>query len=162
MDALAAPALGAPALRRQSPTQLVVGASPAAGVDFVQAVNDGLWWRLNSLFVRIVTSADAADRTLRVVYRDQEDNVYHVNGNPVTYPASSTEDFSFSAWHPRGEWEVDATNLVPLAPLLLQPGHDFAIVVTNIDNTDQLSRIRYTVEKFYAPTADEYAFPFEG
>ena len=158
MDSLVAPVLGAPGLRRQSPPQLVVGANPAAGAGFAKTVDDGLWWRLLAVFVRIVTDATAANRTLRIEYRDAEDNIYDVSGNPVTYPASSTEDFSFNVWQGQGEWEVAATNLVSLHPMLLQPAHDFAITVTNVQVGDQLSRIRYVVEKFYGPSSDDYTW----
>lgn len=157
MDTLVAPVVGAPPLKRFAPPTLVKAASPAAGAEFTQAVDDGHWWRLLTFFVVLGTSAAVADRTLRMEYRDEADNVYHVNGNPVTYPASTTaEAFSFSVWHPRGEWEVSLTNLVPLAPVLLQPGHDFHIEVTNIQATDTLTGIRYIVEKFYAPKSAEY------
>lgn len=153
---LVAPLADAPPLRRQSPPQLVKAASPAAGANFVQHVDDGLWWRLITVFCRLVTSADAADRGLRIEYRDEADNIYAVMGNPVTYPANTTEDFAFSIFQGQGEWEVVATNLVPLHPILLQPAHDFAITVGSIDNTDQLSRVRFLVEKFYPPSADDY------
>ncbi len=161
MDALVAPVLGAPPLRRFSPPEVVRPATPAAGAGFTQKVDDGKWWRLLSVFVRLNTSADVADRTLRVEYRDADGNLLHVNGNPVTYPAStSNEDFSFSVWHPQGEWEVATTNLVPLAPMLLQPAWEFRIAVTNIAATDTLTLIRYQVERFYAPRVEDYAFDF--
>ena len=157
MDTLVAPIPGAPPLRRYAPPAVYRGATPAAGAEFTQKVDDGKCWRLLTLFVRLGTDANVADRTLRVLYRDAEGNVLHVNGNPVTYPASTTaEDFSFSCWHPRGEWEVAATNLVPLAPMLLWPGWDFHIDVVNIQATDTLTLIRFTAEKFYAPGAADY------
>lgn len=101
--------------------------------------------------MRLVTDANAANRTLRLEYRDDQDRVYDVAGNPVTYPASSTEDYSFSAYQPRGEWEVAATNLVPLHPALLPPSHDFRVFVDSIQAGDQLSRIALVVERFYPP-----------
>lgn len=157
MSQLVAPVVNAPPLERFAPPDLVVATSPAAGANFTQIVDDGHWWRLNTLFVRIVTDGTAANRSVRVEYLTEADNVYHVNGNPVTYPASSTEDYSFSIFHPRGEWEVGATtNLVPLAPLLLAPSHKFRILVNNIQATDQLSRIRYTVERFYPPKSSAF------
>lgn len=155
LPGMVAPVVDAPPLVRHAPPELVIAASPAAGAEFTQAV-DGYWWRLLTIFVRIVTDANAANRTILIEYRDQAGNVYHRNGNPVTYPASQTEDFSFSCFHPRGEWEVSATNLVPLAPLMLPPTHVFAIAVTNVQATDQLSRIRYVVERFKIPSSDDY------
>lgn len=146
---VAAPLLDAPPLRRYGGPVYVRAASPAPGAAFVQAADRGFYLRLVTLFVRLVTDANVADRTLRLEYRDAEANVYDVAGNPVTYPASSTEDYSFSAYQSRGEWEVAATNLVPLHPILLPPTHDFRIAVNGIQATDQLSRIAFVVERFY-------------
>lgn len=155
---IVAPELGAPPLRRFAPPALVVGASPGAATEFTQEINDGMWWRLLTLFVRLTTDANAANRTLRIEYRDEAANLLHVNGNAVTYPASSAEDFSFSVWHPRGEWEIEPdTNLVPLAPLLLLPSWDFNINVDNMQAADTLTRIRFVVEKFYPPESADYA-----
>lgn len=149
MSTLVAPVLDAPPLRRYGLPEYMQAASPAAGAEFVQAIAGPFHTRLLTLFCRLVTSADVANRTLRLEYRDAEGNVFAVCGNPVTYPASSTEDYAFSAFQPRGEWEVAATNLVPLAPLLLPPTFAFAIAVDSIDNTDQISRVRFVWERFY-------------
>lgn len=155
MTVLVAPLLDSPPLRRVGLPELVAGVSPAAGADFALTVEGRYHLRLVTLFVRLVTDANAANRTLRLEYRDAEGNVFDVCGNPVTYPASSTEDYSFSVFQPRGEWEVGATNLVPLHPVLLPPTFAFAIAVTNIQATDQLSRIRFLVERFYTGEAGD-------
>lgn len=158
--AVVAPVLGAPPLRRFSPPEAVRGVTPSAGANFTQEIDDGKWWRLLSLFVRLNTDANVAARTLRIEYRNDEGALLHVNGNPVTYPASTTnEDFSFSVWHPRGEWEVATTNLVPLAPMLLQPAWDFRVAVNNIQAGDTLTLIRFVVEKFYPPDSSEFDYP---
>jgi hypothetical protein len=106
--------------------------------------------------VRLVTDANAADRQVQLQYRDEADNVYYISAPPVTWPASETHDHSFSAWTGQADWTTTLPTVVPLAPLLLQPGHDFAIVVNNIQATDALSRIRFVVEKFYPPDPDDY------
>lgn len=149
MHALRTPELDAPPLVRYGLPEYVRAASPAAGASFVQELGGSFYVRLVSLFVRLVTDATVANRTLRLEYRDEGDNIYCVQGNPVTYPAASTEDYSFSVFQPRGEWEVAATNLVPLHPILLPPTHDFAVTVTNVQAGDQLSRIRFVWERFY-------------
>ncbi len=150
MPHLLTPLLDAPPLERYGLPEYVQAASPAAGAEFTQAIEGRYHTRLISLFVRLVTDANVANRTLRLEYRDAAGNVVDVMGNPVTYPAGSTEDYSFSAFQPRGEWEVSATNLVPLHPLLLPPTFDFHIEVTNIQLGDQLSRIRFVWERFYS------------
>ena len=156
MHALKTPELDAPPLARYGLPAYERRDNPAAGAEFTEELGGNYFVRLVCFFCRIVTDATVANRTVRLEYRDHADRVYHVNGNPVTYPASSTEDFAFSAFHPRGEWEVSATNLVPLAPLLLPPTHDFHIEVTNIQVGDQLSALSFVWERFYtsAPPAD--------
>lgn len=155
-----APELDAPELMRRAPPELVIAAAPGAGANFTQAVNDGTWWRLVSIAVRLDTDANVANRTVRVEYRGADAIAFLVCGNPVTYPASTVaEDFYFSAWQPLGAWEVGTANLVPLAPMLLQPGQDFRIAVTNIQAGDTLTRIRYVVEKFWIPGAEAYPNP---
>lgn len=151
MSSLAAPALDAPQMRRYGPPELVFGASPAAGADFVYADGSGYWWRLLSVHVRLVNSADVADREVVVEYRDVQDQRFALYGAPVTFPASDTIDYVFSVFCPRAEWEVDSSVIVPLGPDLLFPGCDFRIHVANMDNTDQLSRVRFQVERFYPP-----------
>ena len=151
-----APVLDAPPLRRQSPPQLVRGVDPAAGANFAQAVNDGLHWRLVSVFFRLVTSADAADREGTIEYRDQEGNVYARFGAPVEVTADTTIDYYFSSYRGQPDWPINATIVVPLDPILLAPAHSFNIVVAAIDNTDAVTRIRYVVEKFYPDSADDY------
>ena len=156
---LVEPELGTPPLRRHAPPELVTGVNPGAGNNFTQAVNDGYWWRLLTVSVRLNTSASVANRTLRVEYRDDAGVVWAVSGNPVTYPASTTnEDYFFNVWTPAGAWEVATSNLVPLVPNLLRPGHDFRIAVTNIQAADTLTLIRYTVERFEPPSSADYPY----
>lgn len=143
------PELDAPPLWRYGLPEFFRAASPAAGANFSQALGGSFYARLVTLFVRLVTDANVANRTLRVEYLDTDGAVYEVAGNPVTYPANSTEDYSFSVWQGQGEWEVAATNLVPLHPTLLPPTHSFRILVNSIQAGDQLSRISWTWERFY-------------
>jgi len=138
----------------------VIGTSPGAGNNFTQAVNDGTWWRLVSIMARLGTDANVADRTVRVEYRGADAVPFLLSGNPVTYPASTTaEDFCFNVWQDEGAWEVGAANLGNLAPVLLQPGQDFRLTVVNIQAGDTLTRIRYIVERFWPPSADDYPSP---
>lgn len=140
--------IDAPPLSRFGYAELVAGAQPTAGADFVQAIDARYQIRLLSVFCRLVTSADVATRNVVVEYRDGEDNRFLVNGAPVEVLASTTIDFSFSAWQQRAEWPVDGTVVVPLSPLLLDGSYDFRIHVENMAAADQLSRIRVCWEKF--------------
>lgn len=157
MRGLLAPEVDAPPLLRKAPPELVIPPTPAAGANFTQAVNDGTWWRLIAIACRLDTDANAANRTVRLEYRGTDAVPFLVCGNPVTYPAATVaEDFYFSAWQPEGAWEVGAANLVPLAPILIQPSQDFRLTVVNIQVGDTLTRIRYLVERFWPPDTAEY------
>jgi hypothetical protein len=151
VSSLVAPLIDTPAMRRYGPPELMFGANPAAGADFVFDEDSGYWWRLVSVFCRLVTSADVADRELVVEYRDVQDQRFALYFAPVAVTASTTVDFAFSVFCPRAEWEQDASIIAPLGADLLYPGCDFRIHVANIDNTDQLSRIRFQLERFYPP-----------
>lgn len=153
---LVAPLLDAPPLRRQSPPTVYRGVNPAAGANFVQSVDDGLWWRVVSIFARFTPSADVASREVTIDYRDQEDSTYARFGAPLTVPASDTTDFYFSAFRKYADWEVNSTVLVPIDPIILPPSHDFSIVIVNIQTTDTLTRIRFIAEKFYPASSDDY------
>lgn len=157
---LVAPEIGAPPLRRYAPPELVKATSPAAGASFSQTVNDGFWWRLIGVSARFTADANVANRSLAVEYRDDESVALAAQGNPVTYPASTTnEDFFWSVFQPEGAWEVGTRNLNCLWPLLLRPGWSFAVVVTNVQAGDTLTRVRYSVERFWPPSADDYPNP---
>lgn len=153
---IVAPDLDAPPLRRQSPPTVYRGADPGANTNFTQAIDDGLWWRLVSLFVRLTPDANAASREVTIEYRNEADDVYARFGAAVTVPASDTTDFYFDCFRTTDEWEVNSTVLVQLSPIILPQGHKFGIVLVNKQAGDTLTRIRYIAEKFYPPTAEYY------
>lgn len=160
LDELVAPLLGAPPLRRHSPPELVIAQAPGAGLNFTQAVNDGLWWRVLSVSARLDTDATVANRTVRIEYRGQDAVPFLIAGNPVTYPASTVaEDFVYSVWQTEGAWEVGTANLGVLPAVLLQPAQDFRLTVVNIQAGDALTRIRFMVERFWPPSSSEYPAP---
>ena len=150
MDRARVPALDSPALYRYGLPALIRGVTPAAGADYVAEVDGRYFWRLVSVFCRLVTSGDVAEREVVVEYRDQENNRYAVAGAPVTADASTTVDYAFNAFAPEAVWPVDTTIVVPLPPMILNPTDDFRLHIVNASATDQLSRIRYRVEQFYS------------
>jgi len=149
MYALIAPVLDAPPLRRYGLPEYVQGAQPAANAHFVQEIESRYFVRLISVFCRLVTDGTAAARTVLVEYRDAADARYAFSGAPVTQAASTTTDWAFNVFQGQAEWEIDATILVPLAPILLLPTFDFRIFVDNIQAGDQLSLVRFVWERFY-------------
>ena len=145
-----APELDAPPLLRYGLPALIRGTTPAAGADYVAEVDGRYFWRLVSMFARLVTSSDVAAREVVVEYRDQENNRYALAGAPVTVAASTTIDYAFNAFAPEAVWPVDSTIVVPLPPMILNPTDDFRLHIVNASATDQLSRIRFRVEQFYS------------
>lgn len=149
MHALQTPDLDSPPLVRYGLPEYVIGASPAAATDFTQAVDGNFYARLVSVHARLVTDANAANRTVCVEYRDGAGNRYALSGTATTQAATLTVDWLFNAFQPQTVAAVDTSNLVPLVPMLLLPTHDFRIHVVNVQAGDQLSRIRFVWERFY-------------
>ncbi len=128
------------------------GVAPAAGADFAVSVGSAYPARLVSVFCRIVTSADAANREVVVEYRDADGLRFYVAGAPVVVTANTTQDYSFQFGLGQPDWPIDSTILVPLQPMLLVGSWSFRIHVVNMDNTDQLSLIRYVWQQYLSGT----------
>lgn len=146
------PALDAPPLYRYGLPEYVKGQSPAAGAAFTESVGGAYHQRLVSLFVRLVTDATVANRSVFVEYLDGEGNRFAVNGAPVDQAASSTNDWWFSAFQTDAAWPIDSTIIVPLSPILLPPTFSWKVSAVNLQAGDALSRVRFVRERFY--TAD--------
>lgn len=140
--------IDAPPLHRFGFPELVEGTTPAATTDYTAELKGNYRYRLLSVFCRIVTTSDVADRNVVVEYRDGGNNRFMLSGAPVAIEASTTIDLAFDVWQSQAEWPVDGTILVPLKPLILPPTFDFRIHVENIQTGDALSRIRYVWELF--------------
>ena len=127
----------------------VQAASPAVATAFVQKIDGAHFTRLVTLFVRLVTDANVAERQVFIEYSDAEGNTFAVMGAPVTQSASSTNDYAFQGFLSQVDWPVNDTILAPLLPLILLPTFDFRIGVDGVQVGDQLSRVRYVRERFF-------------
>lgn len=143
-------AVGAPPLQRAGFPVYSVEASPAAGADFSQEVIGQYFERLLTVWCRIVTSADVADREVVLQLLDAGGNVFRACGAATTVAASSTYDYSFSVWQPLTEFPVDTGILVPLDPIILPPEFSWRLHVVNVQATDALSRVRVYRERFWS------------
>lgn len=162
MHALAAPVLDSPGLQRYGFPELVYGANPAAGAMFSYAVEGAYYERLVTVFCRIVCDANVADREVIVEYRDAGGNRYAIGGAATTIQATETGDYFFSAFLGEDIFTVDGSVCAPLPPLVLPPTHTVRIYVTNIQATDQLSRIRFVRERFYTSPGPAVNGPHPG
>ena len=137
------------ATSRNAIRELVDGATPAAGADFVQTIEGRYVTRLVSVFARLVTDANVANRELVLEYRDENDDRFALMGAPVVVTASDTVDYAFGRHLGQPDWPCDDTILVPLLPTPLLPSWDFRLHLVNAQATDQLSRVRILWERFY-------------
>jgi hypothetical protein len=144
-----APALDSPPLERFGYPELVYGAAPAAGADFSYAVTGAYFVRLVSVYCKFVADANVASREVVVSYEDAGGNRYGLAGINTTVTAGNTAYYAFSALQPEAIATVDSSALAPLSSLLLPPTHGFKLHVVNVQAGDQLSQIRFVVERFY-------------
>lgn len=154
--------LDSPPLVRYGNPQRIFGTSPSAGSDFTFAPDGRFYTRLVSVFCRIVTDANVANREVVVELRDQQAQRYDLSGIPVTVSANSTNDYAFNIFQPVATSPSDATLLVPLHATLMFPSDDMRIHVVNVQAGDQLSRIRIVLEQFYATNQPPLSNPMPG
>lgn len=149
MTTVAVPYLDSPPLERFGLPELVLGASPTAGAAFTQAVDGINYVRLVSVFFRLVTDANVANRVPFIEYLSSEGLRFAISGAPLTVTASTTTDFYFSSFRTYADWPIDSTVLTPLEPTILSPAMSFKISATSIQATDQISRVRFVWERFF-------------
>jgi hypothetical protein len=143
------PTLDSPPLQRFGLPSLEYGTSPAAAADFVQKIEGNYYVRLVSVFCRLVTDSNAADRQVVLEYRDAATNRFAISGSGATQAASLTGDWFFTAFQMWAAATADSTVLAPLSPILLAPTMDFRLHVVSAQAADQLSRIRFVWERFF-------------
>jgi hypothetical protein len=152
VNILEAPAVDTFGLKRHGLPSLEHAASPAAGADFTKSIDSAYPTRLLTVFCRLVTDANVANREVVVEYRDIDGNRFYPAGAPVVVTASTTTDYSFQAGLGQPDWPIDSTILVPLQPFLLVGSWSFRLHVVNVQVTDQLSRIRWVQEQYLSQT----------
>lgn len=149
MEELLAPELDSPPLRRYGLPQLVFGTSPAANTDFSQSIDGWYLCRLLSVFCRLVTDGNAANREVVLSFEDSAGSRYCVAGAATVVTASTTVDYSFQALANESAWSIDSSIVVPFSPLILLPTHQWKLHLVNGQAGDQLSRVRFVREQFY-------------
>lgn len=154
--AQAVPFLDSPPLYRYGSVPTVeYGTSPAAAADFIQPITGRYFVRLLTVFARLVTDANVAERQLFIDYRDDADRRFAIAGAPVGQDESTTTDYAFQAFVGQSDWPIDGVVLVTLPPLILSPGYDWRIGIANGEAGDQISAVRWTSERFYTGAPPE-------
>ena len=131
----------------------IKGTAPAAGTDYAVTMEGRYVTRLVSVFCRLTTDANAANREVVLEYRDGETLRFALFGAPVVVTATDVVDYSFVRGMPSAAWPCDDSILVPLGDEVLLPSESFRLHVVNVQATDTLTLIRYTWERFYTDDA---------
>lgn len=150
MNELLYPEAGSPPLLRDGFPFLGLETSPAAGASFTAKVVGNYFERLLTVWCRLVTSSDAANREVVLEFLNAEGATYRACGAATTVPADQTVDYSFSVWQQADTFPVNGGVLVPLDPILQPPSFQWKLTVVSVDNTDQLSGIRVYKERFFS------------
>jgi hypothetical protein len=127
--------------------RVVTVVSPAAGADWSTKVPPGVIWELQTLQMRLVTSATVANRVARIVINDGSVNVAQLQpaavepaAGDLTYVFARQFGSSNNTGNPSGQ-----TTSFPSIPLL--GAWSIGSATINIDATDQYSAIvLYVIE----------------
>lgn len=138
----------APARREYSelePTpyeQIIRGANPGAGAEYVYTAPGGVALLPLSVMCTVTTDATVADRAVAVEYRDGTGERYMVAGAPVTVSAGSVQPFCWYAHAGTVAWPVEDVVLAPLPQQHVYEGCSLAIRVYNGQAGDVIDKIR--------------------
>lgn len=128
----------------------LLGAQPAVGAGFVQALDSRWCWRFRAVRFTLTTSAVVANRFVTVDYCDPEGNPWFRNPAAVVQAASLATEYDFSRRNVAVSGIAGQPQFVDLDQAFVPPGWQLRINVGLIDAGDQLSAIRLYVEKFQA------------
>ncbi len=93
----------------------------------VFTVPSGQIWVITHVNVQMTNTATAGARRLRVIVRDESDNIYMQIESPITFPANQTQNADFFTGAQDSAAEVNDTVKVAMPLLILLPGHDLVV-----------------------------------
>lgn len=129
-------------------TQRVVVPSPAAGAGFTYK-NDGRYVELiDSLAFQIVTSSQAASRLVTLTIKDADGVVLATVPANAALTASKTGVYTFLQNFSGSTGATDGPFLSVAPLILIQPQWSVVVGIAAVDTADQLSNIRFTLERF--------------
>jgi hypothetical protein len=129
------------------PLEIVSGDKPAAGAGFTLTSPGRPGWRLVAVLFRLVTDANAANRSVTVDYDDGNGTLFGSSGIQGVVVASTTALFSFDAQRTISEANTNNQVFVPLRPVEFMGGQKLQVNVLNIQATDQLDRVVLVFER---------------
>lgn len=147
MEALVAIEEGLLARGQLLPDHLL-GAQPAAGVAFVQALDSRWWWRFRAVRFQLVADANAANRFVSVDFCDAEGTSWIRNPALAVQIAAATQVYDFCERSIPVSGIAGQPQFADLSKVFVPPGWQLRINVSNVQVGDQLSAIRMYVDKF--------------
>jgi len=129
--------------------ETIKGVAPAAATDFAVTMDPRYVTILTSVFVRLTTDANAANREVVLEYRTNEALRFMLMGAPVVVTANDVVDYAFEAGLGQPDWPIDDSIVVPILPHPLVGTESFRLHIVNVQAADTLTLIRYTWERFY-------------
>jgi hypothetical protein len=129
------------------PLEIVLGDKPAAGAGFTLTSPGRPGWRLVAVTFRLVTDANAANRSVTVDYDDGNGSLFGSNGMQGLVTANTTALFSFDRQRTVSEANTNSQVFAPLLPVEFQGGQKLQINVLNKQATDQLDRVVLVFER---------------
>jgi hypothetical protein len=123
--------------------------NPSAGAEAVITVPGGKWWRVRSVHLKLVTSATAANRLLRLIIDDGVNPLFKVP-NDVNHVASQTTEYSYAngVVAEAAQGATAAARLYSIPELALGPGFRILTVTAALQAADQFSEIALLIEEF--------------
>jgi hypothetical protein len=128
----------------RAPLVVVLGDKPAAGANFSMTWGVQEHWWLYAVTFRLVTDANAANRSPTVDVDDGAGHLLTSNGIQGLTTANTTAIFSFQSNRGTSEGNTNLQAFAPLLPVRLEPSQLLQINVLNKQAGDQLDRIVLT------------------
>lgn len=126
----------------------LLGAQPAAGAGFVQALDSRWSWRFRAVKFVLATSAVVANRYVTVDACDPEGGQWIRNPSLAFQAAGVAQEYDFSDRNIGVSGLAAVPQFCHLDPTFIPGGWQLRINVLALDVGDQLSAIRLYVEKF--------------
>lgn len=133
-------------------------ANPAPGVEVVVTVPALKWWRIWTVHLKLVASAVAANRLVRLLIDDGTNPLYKVP-NDVNHVANQTTEYSYgnAALSEAAQGATSVARVYPLPTIVLAPASRIQTVTAGKDAGDQFSEIAMLVEEYSSdPTLRMY------
>ncbi len=127
----------------------VLGNDPAAGAQVLDTVPTNEYWIIKAMRLSFTTDANAADRTLHIAFRDDQNNLFFDVASSVVQAASLTRRYIFAPYPSLPIASDDDDIFIPIpGDLPLEGDADILTTVTNFQAGDNIGAITFWREKY--------------